>query len=251
MSEVFAESVTSEAPVSVTPELLNKPVRADEQQQGNADAELLKTKLNLANQHAKQAKKEAEEAKQRMADLEDQIKRMQEQQQATVQKSLEDQGQFKELYQQERQRNKDLEARYLSETAELKSQLEGERQGRQQESLRAAALGKISQANAVNPQQLYALLQTRLRTDDEGSPVVLDGGVEQPLGDYLANLKQSAEWQHHFSANSARGMGSAPTATVAPGMENPYKTKNLTAALQLEVANPELAKALKAEAARG
>jgi len=236
--------------VSVTPELLNKPVMP-EQQQGTADADLLKTKLNLANQHAKQAKKEAEEARQRMAQLEEQVKRMEEQQQATVQKSLEDQGQFKELYQQERQRNKELETRYLSETAELRSQLESERQGRQQESLRAAALGKISQASAVNPQQLYALLQTRLRTDDEGSPVVLDGGVEQPLGDYLANLKQSAEWQHHFSASSARGMGSAPAASVAPGMENPYRTKNLTAALQLEVTNPELAAALKAEAARG
>jgi hypothetical protein len=248
MSEVFAESVTSEAPVSVTPELLNKPV-APEQQSGDTD--LLKTKLNLANQHAKQAKKDADEARQRMAQLEEQLKRMEEQQQATVQKSLEDQGQFKELYQQERQRNKDLEARYLSETADLKNSLEGERQGRQQESLRAAALNKISQVGAVNPQQLYALLQTRLRTDDEGSPVALDGGVEQDLGTYLANLKQSTEWQHHFSASGARGMNAAPAASIAPGMENPYKTKNLTAALQLEVSNPDLAAALKAEAGRG
>jgi hypothetical protein len=251
MSEGFAESVTSEAPVSVTPELLNKPVRVEENQAGPADTELLKTKLGLANSHARQAKKEADEAKQALVELREEVRRMQEQQQATVQKSLEDQGQFKELYQQERQRNKDLEARYLNETAELKTQLDGERQGRQQESLRASSLNKISQASAVNPQQLYALLQGRLRTDDDGSPVVLDGGVEQPLSDYLANLKQSTEWQHHFSASGARGMGSAPTASIAPGMENPYRTKNLTAALQLEVANPELAKALKAEATRG
>ena len=128
MSEDFAESVTSEAPVSVTPALLNKPVSPE--QSASPDAELLKTKLNLANQHAKQAKKDADEARQRMSQLEEQLKRMEEQQQATVQKSLEDQGQFKELYQQERQRNKELEARYLSETAELKNNLEGERQGR-------------------------------------------------------------------------------------------------------------------------
>ena len=249
MSEDFAESVTSEAPVSVTPALLNRPVSPE--QSASPDAELLKTKLNLANQHAKQAKKDADDARQRMSQLEEQLKRMEEQQQATVQKSLEDQGQFKELYQQERQRNKELEARYLSETAGLKGDLEQERQGRQQESLRAAALGQISQANAVNPQQLYSLLQTGLRMDDEGNPVLLNGGVEQPLGDYLQHLKQSTEWQHHFSASGARGMGASPAASVAPGMDNPYRSKNLTAALKLEIENPELAAALKAEAARG
>ena len=249
MSEDFAESVTSEAPVSVTPALLNKPVSPE--QSASPDAELLKTKLNLANQHAKQAKRDADDARQRMSQLEEQLKRMEEQQQATVQKSLEDQGQFKELYQQERQRNKELEARYLSETAELKNDLEGERQGRQQETLRAAALGQISQANAVNPQQLYSLLQTGLRMDDEGNPALLNGGVEQPLGDYLQHLKQSTEWQHHFSASGARGMGASPAASVAPGMDNPYRSKNLTAALKLEIENPELAAALKAEAARG
>ena len=249
MSEGFAESVTSEAPVSVTPELLNRPVSPE--QSASPDAELLKTKLNLANQHAKQAKKDADDARQRMSQLEEQLKRREEQQQATVQKSLEDQGQFKELYQQERQRNKELEARYLSETAGLKGDLEQERQGRQQESLRAAALGQISQANAVNPQQLYSLLQTGLRMDDEGNPVLLNGGVEQPLGDYLQHLKQSTEWQHHFSASGARGMGASPAASVAPGMDNPYRSKNLTAALKLEIENPELAAALKAEAARG
>ena len=46
-------------------------------------------------------------------------------------------------------------------------------------------------------------------------------------------------------------MGAAPGAqSVAPGMENPYKTKNFTAAMQLEVSNPELAKTLKQEALR-
>lgn len=252
MSEAFAESVTSEAPVSVTPELLNKPVSPDQQSQGGAEVDLLKTKLNLANQHAKAAKREADDTRQQLQQLQDEIKRLQEHQQATVQKSLEDQGQFKELYERERARNKELETRYLSETAELKQSLEAERNGRQQESLRAASLSAISQANAVNPEQLYTLLQPRLRTNDDGAPVVLDGGVEQPLGDYLANLKQSPAWQHNFSASSASGMGAAPTASVAPGMKNPYRDPNgFTEALLLEASNPELAKALKAEAMRG
>jgi hypothetical protein len=95
------------------------------------------------------------------------------------------------------------------------------------------------------------LLQSQLRMDDEGNPAVLSGGVEQPLGDYLVNLRQSADWQHHFGASSARGMGAAPTSAVAPGMSNPYREGNLTEAMRLEMTNPELAKALKVEAGRG
>ena len=108
----------------------------------------------------------------------------------------------------------------------------------QQERLKAAALSQINTAGALNSQQMYTLLQTALRQDDTGSPVMLNGGVEQPLGEYLANLKQSSEWQHHFGASPAAGMGSAPTSSVAPGRENPYKTGNLTEALRLEVENP-------------
>ena len=61
----------------------------------------------------------------------------------------------------------------------------------------------------MNPQQLYQLLAPQLRLDEQGNAAVLSGGVEQPVGDYLASLKQAPEWQHHFGASSeARGMGS-------------------------------------------
>jgi hypothetical protein len=254
-----AESVTggvvsTDVPVAISPDQLNKPVSPDLNAAGNAEAELLKTKLGLANQHAKTAKKEAEDAKKQLQDLQQQLEDVKNAQQAAVRQSLEDQGQFRELYEQEKARAKTLEQRLLNDTAELRAQLESVTQQSQHERLKAAALGQISQANAVNPQQLYALLQPQLRVDDEGNPVALNGGVETPLGDYIANLKQAPEWQHHFSASGAgRGMGAAPTSVVAPGMTNPYRaeTRNLTAALQLEVSNPELAKALKAEAARG
>ena len=46
-------------------------------------------------------------------------------------------------------------------------------------------------------------------------------------------------------------MGSTATTSVAPGMSNPYKTGNLTERIRLEVENPDLAMALKAEAQRG
>jgi len=252
MSEEFAvaEAVPStDVPVAIDPALLNKPVRPEEQAQpGSAgDSELLKHKLGLANQHAKQAKKEAEEARQEMQNLRKEMEQLKEAQQTAVRASLEEQGQYKQLWEDLKKTVQAKDARIL----ELEAQVESVTQQSQQERLKAAALSQINSAGALNSQQMYTLLQTALRQGDEGQPVVLNGGVEQPLGDYLANLKQSAEWQHHFGASAAAGMGSAPAASIAPGRDNPYKTGNLTEALRLEVEQPELAKALKAEANRG
>ena len=248
-----AESVTSpDAPVAIDPALLNKPVHpSEETTSGSAEDERLRHKLGLANQHAKNAQREAAEYKSKLEALSEELAQMKEAQQSAVRQNLEDQGAFRELYDQEKSRAKQLEQRLLTETAELKTQLESVTQSAAAERLKAAALSQIGRANAVNPQQLYTLLQSQLRTNDEGQPVLLNSGVEQPLSDYLANLKQSADWQHHFSASGSRGTGSTgATTSVAPGMANPYRTGNLTEALKLEATNPDLAKQLKAEAQR-
>ena len=246
-----AASVTSpDAPVAIDPSLLNKPVQPEEQSGGAGD-ELLRHKLGLANQHAKSAKREADEYKKQLEQLSAEMAQLKEAQQSAVRQNLEDQGAFRELYDQEKSRAKQLEQRLLNETAELKQQLESVTQSAKAERLKASAMTQISRSNAVNPQQLYMLLQSQLRTNDEGEPVMLNSGVEQPLGDYLANLKSAPDWQHHFSASGSRGTGSTgATTTVAPGMTNPYRTGNLTEAMKLEVNNPELAKQLKAEALR-
>ena len=253
MSEEMADaaSVTSpDAPVAIDPSLLNKPV-SPEEQSGSADDSLLRHKLGLANQHAKAAKREADEYKKQLESLTNEMNQLKEAQQSAVRQNLEDQGAFRELYDQEKSRAKQLEQRLLNETAELKQQLESVTQSAKAERLKATAMTQIGRANAVNPQQLYTLLQAQLRTNDEGDPVLLNSGVEQPLGDYLANLKSSPDWQHHFSASGSRGTGSTgATQTIAPGMPNPYRTGNLTEALKLEVNNPELAAQLKAEAGR-
>jgi hypothetical protein len=239
---------TSVPVAAIDPALLNKPVRPEEQStSGGADAELLRTKLGLANQHAKQAKKDADEARQEMQNLRKEMEQFKEAQQTAVRSSLEEQGQFKQLYHDLQGSYKELQAKNL----ELNAQLESVTQESQQERLKAAALSQINTAGALNSQQMYTLIQTALRQSDEGTPVVLNGGVEIDLGTYLSDLKQAPEWQHHFGASPAAGMGSAPASSVAPGKENPYKTGNLTEALRLEVENPELAKAFKAEAGRG
>ena len=246
-----AESVTStDASVAVDPALLNKPVRPEDTTSSGDD--LLKHKLGLANQHAKKAKSEADEYRKKLESLQAEMQALKEAQQSAVRESLEGQGAFKELYEQERSRAQELQARLMTETTDLKQQLESVTQSAEQERLKATALQQITRANAVNPQQLYQLLQPQIRVGDEGNLVALNSGVEQPLGDYLANLKSADEWQHHFSASGAKGMGSGSGAvSVAPGMTNPYRTRNLTEALKLEATNPELAKQLKKEALSG
>ena len=252
MSEELAAVMAvpdTDVPVAIDPALLNKPVRPEDQVGGSsAESELLKTKLGLANQHAKAAKREADETRKEMANLREEMAQFKEAQQTAVRSSLEDQGQFKQLYHDLQGSYKEMQAKNLA----LQAQLESVTQQSQQERLKAAALSQINTAGALNSQQMYTLIQSALRQDDDGSPTVIVGGVDQPLGDYLANLKQAPEWQHHFGPNgNGVGMGSAPTGSVAPGKENPYKTGNLTEALRLEVENPQLAKAFKAEAGRG
>ena len=235
----ITESVTQEVePVASTPSI-------------DSEQERLKAKLNLANQHAKRAEKEREELASKLAQVNSELQNIRDTAAASNQKSLEDQGAFRELYEQEKGRAQELQNRLLTETKELKEQLETVSSSAKQERLKAAALGQISRSNAVNPQQLYMLIQPALRTDEQGQPVVLNEGVEQPLGEYLTNLKLAQEWQHHFAASKQQGMGIAPgQQSVAPGRENPYVTGNLTEAIRLEVENADLAAALKAEANR-
>ena len=233
-------------PVAVDPALLNKPVMPTQTSSGSAEDDGLKLKLGLANKHTKEAERKAKEAETEATKLRQELESIRNAQQAATQKSLEDQGQFRQLWEEAKQ---SVSARD-TEIIELKAELATAKQERQQDRLRAASLSQINSAGAVNSQQMYLLLQNALRQNEQGEPVVLNGGVEQPLGDYLANLKQSSDWQHHFGASGSQGMGSAPAGSVAPGRENPYRNGNLTEALRLEVENPDLAKALKTEAGR-
>jgi hypothetical protein len=232
----------------ISPELLNKPVRPDELQSSSDPA--VAQQLGLVKQKNSELLGKNKQLINDLKSLRDDFETMKAAQQNTARENLENQGAFKELYESEKARAKTLEQRLISETTELKAQLSQVEESAKQERLRAVATSQLSQANAVNSEQLYKLLSPQLRTDDEGKPVILDGGVEQPLGDYLANLKQAPGWQHHFGASGAQGMGTSTARSVAPGMENPYRTGNLTEAMALEVTNPELAKALKAEASR-
>jgi hypothetical protein len=173
-------------------------------------------------------------------------------QDAQRKQELEDQGQWKTLWEEAnktaqdkdqvindlRRENKEIKA--SNETANLKT----------------AALSAISDAGAINADQTLSLLQNNLKRSEDGSVVVLNGGVEQDLGTYIGNLKNPGSgWDHHFKASAAAGMGAKPTPTsnVSPGMPNPWKegSINITRQMALESSEPELAAVLKREAQAG
>ncbi len=143
--------------------------------------------------------------------------------------------------------------------AELKQQLSAKesevdqiKQGFTQEQIKSHAITQLSQAGALAPDQLYRLLQEHLRAKD-GQPVAVVGGVELPVSDYIANLKNPGSgYEHHFAATNRAGMGvtGSARATALPGQSNPWSKDgwNITQQMILLTQDPDKARLLKAEA---
>ena len=164
-------------------------------------------------------------------------------------KSLEDQGQWKDLWEEANKtaQEKDLQINTLNE------ELKNLKSSNETANIKTSALSAISNSGAVNAEQMLSLLQDKLKKNDNGEVVVLNKGVEQDLGTYIGNLKNPGSgWEHHFKPSSAAGMGAKPTPTsnVSPGMLNPWKegSINLTRQMILESSEPDLAAVLKKEA---
>ena len=164
-------------------------------------------------------------------------------------KSLEDQGQWKDLWEEANKtaQEKDIQINTLNE------ELKNLKSSNETANIKTSALSAISNSGAVNAEQMLSLLQSKLKRNDSGDVVVLNGGVEQDLGTYIGNLKNPGSgWEHHFKPSSAAGMGAKPTPTsnVSPGMLNPWKegSINLTRQMILESSEPDLAAVLKKEA---
>ena len=164
-------------------------------------------------------------------------------------KSLEDQGQWKDLWEEANKtaQEKDLQINTLNE------ELKNLKSSNETANIKTSALSAISNSGAVNAEQMLSLLQDKLKKNDNGEVVVLNKGIEQDLGTYIGNLKNPGSgWEHHFKPSAAAGMGAKPTPTsnVSPGMLNPWKegSINLTRQMILESSEPDLAAVLKKEA---
>lgn len=162
---------------------------------------------------------------------------------------LEEEGKYQQLWEDAKATIQMRDSRI----EELEASLLAERNSTAAERLKSAAIGAIGNSGAISPEQMFALLQPNLR-EVAGKPVVLNGGVEQPLDTYLANLRAPGSgYEHHFSASGKSGMGSVPGAspTIAPGLENPWRSGNITQQMLMIRDSPELAQALQSEASKG
>ena len=160
---------------------------------------------------------------------------------------LEDQGQWKTLWEEANKTAQEKEQQIMS----LSQQLEDLKNSNEIASTKTTALAAISNLGAINAEQTLSLLQNKLQKNSEGKVVVLNGGVEQDLNTYLTSLKNPGSgWEHHFKPSSAAGMGAkpSPVANAGGGQVNPWKTGNITQQMLLSEQDPQLAAVLKQEA---
>ena len=160
---------------------------------------------------------------------------------------LEDQGQWKTLWEEANKTAQEKEQQIMT----LSQQLEDLKTSNEVASTKTTALAAISNLGAINAEQTFALLQGKLQKNAEGKVGVLNGGVEQDLTNYLTGLKNPGSgWEHHFKPSSAAGMGAKPSpiANAGGGQPNPWKTGNITQQMLLSEQDPQLAAVLKQEA---
>jgi len=163
---------------------------------------------------------------------------------------LAESGEYKTLWEEAQNTVADLKQQLTAKEAEV-DQI---RQGFTQEQLKSSAIAQLSQAGALAPNQLYRLLQENLRAKD-GQPVAVVGGVEVPVGEYIANLKNPGSgYEHHFAATNRAGMGvtGSARATALPGQSNPWSQEgwNVTQQMMMLSEDPDRARLLKAEAGK-
>ena len=193
------------------------------------------------------ARKEAAEAQEKFQGIKSKLDEVYKQREEKRTKELEDQGQWKTLWEEANKTAQEKDQQIMT----LSQQLEEMKTSNEVASTRTTALAAISNVGAINAEQTLSLLQGKLQKNAEGKVVVLNGGVEQDLNTYLSSLKNPGSgWEHHFKPSSAAGMGAkpSPTANTGTGQANPWKTGNLTQQMILLEQDPQLAAVLKQEA---
>ena len=206
---------------------------------------------SVYEQQIKAEKARAEEAEGKFQRIKDKMNALDEKMRSERQKTLEDQGQWKPLWEEA---NKTAQEKQ-QQIADLERQLQELRVSNETAAMQTSALSAISQAGAINAQQMLQLVQNGLKKSEDGSVKVLDGGIEQDLGVYLAKLKNPGSgFEHHFKPSTQAGMGAKPSTGTAgaAGIANPWLegSINLTRQMTLDNTEPELAAVLRREAGK-
>ena len=232
------EQVIQETPVAPS----EQPVAATETPA--VDVSAYEQQIQALQQRAAEAEEKFQGIKGKLDDV---YKKQDEQRR----KTLEDQGQWKDLWEEA---NKTAQTKD-QQIAELEQKLADLRTSNETAAMKTSALSAISQSGAINAAQMLQLVQGNLKKAEDGSVKVLNGGVEEDLNVYLAKLKNPGSgFEHHFKPSSQAGMGAKPTTGTAgtAGVANPWAegSINLTRQMTLEATDPDLAAVLKREAGK-
>jgi hypothetical protein len=232
------EQVIQETPVATT----DQPVAATETPAVDS---------SVYEQQIKAERARAEEAEGKFQRIKDKMNALDEKMRSERQKTLEDQGQWKPLWEEANKTAQEKQDRI----GELERQLQDLRVSNETAAMQTSALSAISQAGAINAEQMLQLVQNGLKKSEDGSVKVLDGGVEQDLGVYLAKLKNPGSgYEHHFKPSTQAGMGAKPSTGTAgaAGVVNPWLegSINLTKQMALDATDPDLAAVLRREAGK-
>ena len=229
-------------PDSVTPAEQPVAETTSQPQAPNLDSVKAEYEAKLAA-----AQKEAAEAQEKFKGIKGKLDDVYKQREEKRTKELEDQGQWKTLWEEANKTAQEKEQQIMT----LSQQLEDLKTSNEVASTKTTALAAISNLGAINAEQTLALLLGKLQKNANGEVVVLNGGVEQNLTSYLTSLKNPGSgWEHHFKPSSAAGMGAKPSpiANAGGGQPNPWKTGNITQQMLISEQDPQMAAVLKQEA---
>jgi len=236
------EKVVQSESVAPTDQSVTETPSQTQPQAPNLDAVKAEYEAKLAA-----AQKQIAEGEEKFKGIKGKLDEVYKQKEEKRTKELEDQGQYKTLWEEANKTAQEKDAQINS----LSQQLQDMKTSNEVASTKQTALAAISNLGAINAEQTLSLLQDKLQKNAEGKVVIINGGVEQDLGAYLTSLKNPGSgWEHHFKPSSAAGMGAkpSPVGNVSGGSENPWNTGNLTQQLIMENENPDLAAVLKREA---
>jgi hypothetical protein len=202
-------------------------------------------------QQIKAERARAEEAEGKFQRIKEKMNALDEKMRSERQQKLEDQGQWKDLWEEA---NKTAQTKD-QQIADLERQLADLRTSNETAAMKTSALSAISQSGAINAEQMLQLVQSNLKKAEDGSVKVLNGGVEEDINVYLGKLKNPGSgYEHHFKPSAQAGMGAKPTTGTAgaAGIANPWAegSINLTKQMTLEATDPDLAAVLKREAGK-
>ena len=215
-----------------------------------ADTEDLKAQLEALKAKNSELISERRKDKESREKLQQQLSTIETAQKQAEEARLAESGEYKTLWDDAQTTISSLKQTLAGKEAEV----EQIKQGYSKEQLRSSMLSQLSSAGALAPDQLYRLVEDNLRNKD-GQPVAVVGGVETPVAEYVANLKNPGSgYEHHFAASNTAGMGvtGSARATSLPGQNNPWlkDSFNITEQMMLLAKDPEKARILKAEAGR-